>query len=40
MEIAYSRFEKTLRFPEIIEGAKVEHNFENGLLIIYLRKKK
>jgi HSP20 family protein len=40
MEIAYSRFEKTLRFPEIIEGAKVEHNFENGLLIIHLRKKK
>jgi HSP20 family protein len=38
MEITYSNFEKTLRFPSVIEGAKVEHQFENGLLIIYLRK--
>jgi len=38
MEITYSRFEKTLNFPASIEGAKVEHNFENGLLIIHLRK--
>jgi HSP20 family protein len=38
MEITYSRFEKTLNFPASIEGAKVEHNFEDGLLIIHLKK--
>lgn len=38
MEITYSTFEKTLNFPSSIEGARVEHNFENGLLIIHLRK--
>jgi len=38
MEITYSHFEKTLEFPASIEGARVEHNFENGLLIIHLRK--
>ncbi|MEQ1604526.1 MAG: Hsp20/alpha crystallin family protein [Pyrinomonadaceae bacterium] len=40
MEIAYSSFEKTLRFPAAIDGASVEHQFENGLLIISLRKAK
>ncbi len=38
MEITYSRFEKTLTFPASIEGASVEHNFDNGLLIIHLWK--
>ena len=38
MEITYSSFEKTLNFPASIEGAKIEHNFENGLLIIHLKK--
>lgn len=38
MEITYSNFEKTLRFPSTIDGAAVEHIFENGLLIITLRK--
>lgn len=38
MEITYSNFEKTLRFPSTIEGAVVEHEFENGLLIITLTK--
>jgi HSP20 family protein len=38
MEITYSRFEKTLNFPASIEGASIEHNFENGLLIIRLWK--
>lgn len=38
MEITYSRFQKTLKFPANIEGAKVEHNFEDGLLIIRLWK--
>ena len=40
MEITYSRFEKTLRFPASIDGAVIEHNFDNGLLIIRLRKEK
>ncbi len=38
MEITYSNFEKTLRFPVAIDNAKVEHQFENGLLIVTLRK--
>lgn len=38
MEITYSNFEKTLKFPASIDGASVEHEFENGLLIIKLRK--
>ena len=38
LEITYSRFEKTLQFPASIEGASIEHNFENGLLIIRLWK--
>jgi HSP20 family protein len=38
MEITYSRFEKNLEFPASIENAKLEHNYENGLLLIYLRK--
>lgn len=38
MEITYSSFEKTLQFPSPIDGAVVEHVFENGLLIIHLRK--
>jgi HSP20 family molecular chaperone IbpA len=37
MEITYSSFEKTLKFPASIEGVKLEHVFENGLLIIRLR---
>lgn len=39
MEITYSRFEKALQFPDVIEGASIEHNFDNGLLIISLRKR-
>jgi HSP20 family protein len=38
MEIAYSNFEKTLKFPAPIDGARIEHNFDNGLLIIHLHK--
>jgi len=38
MEITYSNFEKTLRFPSDIDGAAIEHMFENGLLIIHLKK--
>ncbi|MEZ5306043.1 MAG: Hsp20/alpha crystallin family protein [Pyrinomonadaceae bacterium] len=38
MEITYSQFQKDLTFPASIEGARVEHNFQDGLLIIFLRK--
>jgi HSP20 family protein len=38
MEITYSRFEKTLTFPEAIEGASIEHSFDNGLLMITLHR--
>lgn len=38
MEITYSRFEKTLKFPASIEGVQLDHMFENGLLIIRLKK--
>jgi len=36
LEITYSRFEKVIRFPCRVEGAKVETLYENGLLIIRL----
>jgi Molecular chaperone (small heat shock protein) len=38
MEITYSSFEKTLKFPASIDGATLQHNFENGLLLIHLHK--
>jgi HSP20 family protein len=37
MEITYSSFEKTLKFPASIDGVKLEHMFDNGLLIIRLK---
>ncbi len=37
IEITYSRFEKTLRFPQPIEGASIESNYQDGLLILRLR---
>lgn len=40
LEITYSRFEKTLEFPASIDGARIEHNFDNGLLIIHLLREK
>lgn len=40
MEITYSNFEKTLTFPSSIDGVVLDHMFENGLLIIRLRKAK
>lgn len=39
MEITYSHFEKVLSFPASIDGASIEHNFENGLLLIRLYKR-
>ena len=38
MEISYSGFEKTLRFPSSIEGMAADHIFEDGLLIINLKR--
>ena len=38
MEITYSSFEKTLSFPALIDGVTLDHMFEDGLLIIRLRK--
>ncbi|PYT02388.1 MAG: hypothetical protein DMF65_06695 [Acidobacteria bacterium] len=37
LEITYSRFEKTIRFPCPIEGARVERRYKDGLLILYLQ---
>ena len=37
IEITYSRFEKTIRFPCPIEDATVERDYRDGLLILYLR---
>jgi len=38
MEITYSSFEKSLRFPDSIKDATVEHMIDNGILIIQLIK--
>ncbi|MDT4895983.1 MAG: hypothetical protein QOH25_1060 [Acidobacteriota bacterium] len=37
LEITYSRFEKTLRFPCSIEGASLLRDYRDGLLILHLR---
>jgi HSP20 family protein len=36
LEITYSRFEKTIRFPCPIDGARVERHYRDGLLILRL----
>ncbi len=36
LEITYSRFERTLRFPASIEGVRVEKLHRDGLLVLYL----
>ncbi len=36
MEITYSHFEKSLKFPGSIEKATLKHNYEDGLLLVYL----
>jgi len=40
LEITYSSFEKTLRFPCAIEGALVESDYRDGLLTLRLRESK
>jgi HSP20 family protein len=37
LEITYSRFEKTLRFPCSIEGATLLRDYRDGLLILHLQ---
>jgi HSP20 family protein len=37
LEITYSRFQKTLRFPCSIEGASLLRDYRDGLLILHLR---
>jgi HSP20 family protein len=37
LEITYSRFEKTIRFPCPVEGARMESRYKDGLLILHLR---
>ena len=37
MEITYSRFEKRIQFPCVIDGASVRHDYHDGFLIINLR---
>jgi HSP20 family protein len=37
LEITYSRFEKTIRFPCPIEGAAIERRYRDGLLILHIR---
>jgi HSP20 family protein len=39
LEITYSRFEKTLRFPCAIEGGSIVRDYRDGLLILRLRSK-
>ena len=36
LEITYSRFEKTLRFPCEIDRARVERDYRDGFLLIFL----
>ena len=37
LEIIYSHFERVIRFPCPIEGASVERNYKDGLLVLRLR---
>ena len=37
LEITYSRFEKSIRFPCPVEGALVERRYKDGLLVLHLR---
>ena len=38
MEITYSRFEKSIQFPAPIEGASIRHDYQDGFLIINVRR--
>jgi HSP20 family protein len=36
LEITYSRFEKTIRFPCPVDSARLERRYKDGLLVLYL----
>lgn len=36
LEITYSRFEKTLRFPCTIDHARIRRDYRDGFLLVYL----
>ena len=38
MEITYSRFEKSIQFPGPVEGASVRQDYNDGFLIINVRR--
>ena len=38
MEITYSRFEKSIKFPGPIEGASIGRDYRDGFLIINVRR--
>lgn len=38
MEITYSQFEKSIQFPAPLEGASIRRNYQDGFLIINVRK--
>lgn len=37
MEITYSRFEKSIQFPNTIDGASINRDYRDGFLIINVR---
>ena len=37
LEITYSRFEKTLKFPCFVDAARLDYDYKDGLLIVRLR---
>ena len=37
LEITYSRFERTIHFPCLIEGATLRRAYRDGLLILHLK---
>jgi HSP20 family protein len=40
LEITYSRFEKTIRFPRSIEHAAINRDYRDGLLILRLQEER
>jgi HSP20 family protein len=36
MEIAYSRFERTIQFPESVEGAEIATEYKDGMFLVQL----
>jgi HSP20 family protein len=36
MEIAYSKFERTIQFPESVEGAEIATDYRDGMFLVQL----